>query len=218
MKAATKINRAAADESRQIQKILVLRVQDLVRDQNLKAALEAVRVHIPHHDHDLALHLDPSLEASPDPEAALYPDQDRDLSKVDHDQDRAREKAAHDQDPIAVRGRADQKQDQDQNRAREKAALGLDHRVVREKPYLDRGQDQNQNRDLNLGLDLEVAHAQARSNEVKVDHDQSRNPFRDLNQDLKVPADHDRALDPRVVLEAGVPADRHGKDSFTYHN
>lgn len=222
-----RINRGAADESRRIQKVLALRVQDLVRGQNLEAAREAVLVHVPplapdrDHYHDLVpdldLHLDPDLEASRDLEAALHLDQGRDLPKVDHDQGRAREKAVHGQGLTVVRGKADRNQDQDQGRARERVALGRGHRAVQGKPHLDRSQGQNQDRDLNLDLDLdldlEAARAQVQRNghEAKADHDQGRSPFRDLNQNLKVPADHDRVLDQRAALEVEVPVDQHGK-------
>lgn len=207
-----RINHAAADESRPIPRALAPHARDLVQDQNLEAAREAVRVRVRvllpvrdlHLDHgralDLDRFLDPDPEAFRDQEVARRPDQDQGRPKADRGRVRAR--MVHDQGLTAARDEVNQSQDQ--GRARERAVLGRGRQAVQGKPYHRQGPD------------LKVVRVQVRrdaSREARVDRGLNRNLFQDLNQDRGAVADRDRVhvQDRRAVLAAEVRVDRHGK-------
>jgi len=208
VKAATRINHAAANELCPIPKPLAPHARDLVQDQSLEAAQEAVRVHVRVHvrglhlDHDRALDLDPSLDPDPevfrDQEVARHPGHDQGQPKAGQDRGRVRARVAHDQGLTVAREKVDQSQGQD--RVRERVVLGRGRRAVQGKAYHRQGHDPK------------VARVPARSNasrEARVDRGLNRSLSQDLNQDREAVADRDRAPDRRVVLEAEVRADPH---------
>lgn len=218
VKAVTRTNREAVDESHQIRKDLAPRVQDHVQDPTLEVVRGVARVHVPLlvrdlvrdliHDHNHAPNLDLYLDLDPgafqDREVARHLVQDQVQPKVDHDQGRVREKVVRALDPIAVRGRAVRRQDQDR---------------VRERAVLDRGQSAVQGKSgLSLGLgqdrDLEVVRVQVQRNanlpEVRVARDLNPSPSRDPSRDQEAAAGRDHVPDRKAAPEAGVRADRHG--------
>lgn len=220
-KAATRLNHAAADKLHLIPKALVPHAHDLVQDRSLEAAREAVRVRVRvpfpvrgRHlglglalDLDLDLDLDLSLGLGPevfrDQEAARYPGQDQGRPKAGQDRGQVRARAVRDQGLTAAREEVDQSQDQ--GRTRERAVLGRGRRAVQGKAYHRQG------------LDPKAARVQARRNvgqEARVDRGLNRSLSRDLSRDRGAVADRDPAPGRRVVLEAGVRADRHGKFYF----